>query len=1185
VPVHRVANVVEMLEGIARGDPRFDLDETVKTFRDAVLLVPQGDPARAGALSNLGAALRIRFVQTGWLADIDESILTHREAVSSLAPDQPDLTGYLSNLGAALGTRFNRTGRLGDLDEAIQISREALTASPADDPDRETVRSTLGAALQTRFERTGQLVDLDEAIKADRDAAEATPPTHPDRTGRLSNLGAALRSRFERSGRMGDLDEAIQAGRDAVRATSADHQYRAGYLSNLGITLRTRYERAGRMADLDEAIRVSRLAVVATRPDNPYRAGRLSNLGMALQTRFQRAGRLQDLEAALKACRDAVATVPADHPERAIYLSSLAAVLTSQFAWDGKLKYLEEAIKADREALAATPPDLPNRAHRLTNLGIALGARFERTGQLEDLHQAIRLHRESVQSTPLDHPDRSGLLSNLGTTLRMLFDVSGRQSDLEQAILQLREAVSLVPPDHPARSKYYSNLGAALGTRFSRTGRLADLDEAIDVGRTAVTAGSFDPSDRAGVLLGLGLTLQLRFYRSGLLADLDEAIETTREAVHTVSDSQPDRPRNLSNLGGALWTRFEWTGQLADLDEAVESHRQAVEATPDSHPNRAMYLSNLGVALRSRWERTGGEDPDLRGVVACFREAAESRVVAPAVACAAAAEWGRLVSGPEAVRAFELALGLLPRVSGPWLGYEDSVAQGRSVSNVGRDAAAAFIDAGHPERALVTVEQAAAVTFSRMLQSRGDLTELRAVRPDLEERVAAALGVLNAGERQPAVGQMTFKVPELGLAVDQVELARRDASAALEAALDEVRGLGGRWARFFLPPLVEDLTRAAAAGPIVVLVVAQRRCDALVVTTTAVQVVKLPDLTEEQAIERATRFLADTRALSSRDATPEQRTAAHRGMGELCGWMWDTIVGPVLEHLGHTGPTPGEDYRSWPRVWWLPTGPLAILPIHAAGHHPHTPDAAPGGPAVMDRVVSSTLPTIGSLIASREADRDYPRKALLVGMPHTPPVDGQPVSDLPGVSAELDAVGRQLYSTPVLALIEGQADVAAPTKRVLLAELPRHGWVHLACHALTDSFNPTASTLLLDDHHDDPFTVLDLTSTASAGGQLAFLSACTTARTGIRHFDEPVHFAAAAMIAGYRHVIATLWPLQDSAAAELADSIYADLTHDGLPDPWTADHAAAAVHQAIHDQRATPGTPIHTWATLTHQGP
>lgn len=56
-----------------------------------------------------------------------------------------------------------------------------------------------------------------------------------------------------------------------------------------------------------------------------------------------------------------------------------------------------------------------------------------------------------------------------------------------------------------------------------------------------------------------------------------------------------------------------------------------------------------------------------------------------------------------------------------------------------------------------------------------------------------------------------------------------------------------------------------------------------------------------------------------------------------------------------------------PRIWWSPTGPLASLPLHAAG------SVARGGPHVFDYAVSSYIPTINALRTARTSGTDTAR--------------------------------------------------------------------------------------------------------------------------------------------------------------------------------------------------------------------
>jgi len=91
------------------------------------------------------------------------------------------------------------------------------------------------------------------------------------------------------------------------------------------------------------------------------------------------------------------------------------------------------------------------------------------------------------------------------------------------------------------------------------------------------------------------------------------------------------------------------------------------------------------------------------------------------------------------------------------------------------------------------------------------------------------------------------------------------------------------------------------------------------------------------------------------------------------------------------------------------------------------------------------------------------------------------------------------------------------------------------------------------------------------------LSACATARTGLELADEAIQLAAGFQLAGYRHVIATLWPIGDYSAVSVAADFYWALAVDSAP-------PAIALHQATRQSRhLTPDQPS-AWAAYIHSG-
>jgi CHAT domain len=336
-------------------------------------------------------------------------------------------------------------------------------------------------------------------------------------------------------------------------------------------------------------------------------------------------------------------------------------------------------------------------------------------------------------------------------------------------------------------------------------------------------------------------------------------------------------------------------------------------------------------------------------------------------------------------------------------------------------------------------------------------------------------------------------------------------------------------------------------------------------------VVRLPALTPELVADRVSSFLAALAAVGDGNQPIGARLAASTAITDTLGWLWDTVTGPVLERIGldHC-PADGE----WPRLWWIPTGVLAFLPLHAAGHHPaeglhRTRAGDPVPRTVMDRAISSYAPTVRALMhmQSRPVSSAAPPRPLVVAIPETPQAPR-----LPGAVAEAHLVSDRF---PGAELLEG----AVATRHRVLDALPLHDWVHFACHAYSDPVHPSASSLLL---HDGPMTVTAITSQRADNAEVAFLSACSTARGGGRLADETIHIAGAFQLAGYANVVATLWPIPDDLAVEAARSIYEQISADSKTLPLLS--VAAAVHASVRYLRnAYPAAPT-IWAAYIHYG-
>jgi hypothetical protein len=405
----------------------------------------------------------------------------------------------------------------------------------------------------------------------------------------------------------------------------------------------------------------------------------------------------------------------------------------------------------------------------------------------------------------------------------------------------------------------------------------------------------------------------------------------------------------------------------------------------------------------------------------------------------------------------------------------------------------------------------------------------------------------------------------------------------------QVRGIGG-FEDFLRPVRAHTLVSAAAAGPIAVLNVNSRRCDALLVTAAGVQNCPLPLLSLDDAAHRlalyvdllqrldvAVQEVVDARCAARSEPSHASALAAHRaGLalsaaesavdGMLTGlneWMWDNIAEPVLVRLGLTArPTDGS---VWPRVWWCPTGPLSLLPLHAAGYHCDGPSAV-GARAVVDACVSSYTPTVHALLAARtQISLSAPQSVLIVS-----PAAAGGRALLSGESGVL----RGVTAAAALTVIEGDDATCA----TVLAELGRHTVVHFDCHGEQDLDDPSTGGLILADGR---LTVLDVAGQAFRG-DFAGLAACKTAVGGIALPDEAITLTASLHYTGYRHVVGSLWSIRDDVGTVAFDRLYRAMAVGG---GLEVDRAPRALHGVVRELRDEYLDMPRLWAPFIHVGP
>ncbi|KAF7547170.1 hypothetical protein G7Z17_g7916 [Cylindrodendrum hubeiense] len=1083
--------------------------------------------------------------------------------VANVVPgDAHDQATSLNGSTTELVQRYRHLRRRSDLEKAIGATQQGLDAIAQDDPERIGQLSTLSFLMGDRYSFSGNAAYLDNSIDLGQQVVGSMTPDHTDYALHLGNLGLRLAERFDLTGNPSDIENAIRLTRKAVNALSEYDPDRSSYLGNLGQQLGKEYMRTDDESILEEAIEVSRQAVDSTPTEDPTKALWLNNLGNRIHQKFLRYGLVEDLESAIAIARQAVKLTPDEHSHQPERLANLASKLSDGYSRGQPLAYLEEAIELTTQAIEATPPDRPWRPKWLHNLSLEMKKRYQTTGATKDLDDAIGLIRQAIEATPGGSPDRAQWLNTLGLELSHRFSRVGAMADIEEALKAARQAVIGTPKNHADFASYLNNLSNHLRDRHARTNSGKDLDEAISVARRAVKATPKGHPNRSAVFHNLSTQLGTKYSLGGIKAngqDIEDAVRNARRAVREAPEDHPERPKWLVNYGCQLSATAQQYNDVSSfhiqpldtlqpgleakamgylqrkavgaLDKAIDVIRQAVRATPATNPERAKMMIHLGDRLGERYA-LGGNSEDLTKAGRYYATAMKFQNSPISVRlCAAGRRMSSINFVEDIQRAYRIAkatVDLIPQLVPNSLLAADKQQVLEQAVGLASDAAAIALLAGQEAIcAIELLERGRGVLAGSLQDLRGSLSALEQEHPELAQ---SYLDLRNHLDNSTPIAELD---PGVTMPVDDVTNeadGRSKAARQMDEILEDIRLQPG-FEHFLEPASEEQLLEAAADGPIIILNVSSYRCDALVIDSRGFRVVKLPKLSRGDIVKR------------------EETLQSHATLI----WLWDTIASPVFEDLGILGIPSGDTY---PHIWWIPTGPLIRFPIHAAGHH-----LGHSFKTVLDRVTSSYSTSIKSMINSRQNQKQHittqvsSMKILLVSMRETPRQNTLHYAD-----DEIHKV-QSVCESMKLSHIQPPA-----CRDKILSALQDCEIFHFAGHADAKKNNPMGSALLLEDWRENPLTVESVFKTNSSKKMLflAYLSACGTGQNrNDRSIDENIHLTNAFQLTGFRHVIGTLWKVQDEICVSMARLTYEFLHKNGISD----ENVSGALHHATRQVR------------------
>ncbi|RSM14753.1 hypothetical protein CDV31_005335 [Fusarium ambrosium] len=786
---------------------------------------------------------------------------------------------------------------------------------------------------------------------------------------------------------------------------------------------------------------------------------------------------------------------------------------------------LEASVKKMKDLFGPIPGllDTPAAAHDLW---------FDQSDDEADLDQAIQLYNESLSGTPEGSENKPRLLHSIGTCYFRKHMGRNALTDLTTAIRYLEQALNESPNDTNSLdyARRMNSLGTAYLFKFSRTGDLVDVVLAFVWLETAVRICEAESEASAGFHTDLACAYLARHVAVGLPKDLDDAIATFKKSLQIAKLHGMAASGLLMNLAEAYDRRYEMHGKDEDWKQQIQClgdflHEQSEEKDPRY---RWKCFERFGQAYHGRFKKTGDRECLQKAIEYLEKAVADPRQNTDRSSHADEELFEIYASLEDWPRAFRSASAMIShlRLKIDWsLEHADKQWLLRRCAGLASGAAAVALRAGEsPYTALRLLESGRGIMINSLLGLRSDVDELRRDHPEEAEqylKLRDQVDSVKPGLSHPAAAWLPVHQPDY----------RHGAAQALEKAIQDIRTLPG-FESFLEGPSEEDMKAAATEGPIIVINVSKYGCDAIIVKTDNLYPYSLSNVTMADIQHQA----VDAANMSSR----------------VLEWLWDEIAKPLLDKLDSFTTCP--EGGSLPHVRWVTTGPLSRLPLHAAGYHISSRLL---GRTVIDRVISSYSVSLTALVQSRKSIQDQSK------LEREPTVYRKPES------VALIAM-EELYNAPEearqIANICRSMSISRPesSRQQVLEALKCCDIFHFAGHGTSNDQDPSESSLKLT--YPDRLTVSNLfeINLHKRRPFLAYLSACSTGEVKQDDFiDEGLHLISAFQIAGFHHVIGTLWEVRDETCLRAAASVYKSMHVDGMSHRSVAE----ALHYATRQLR------------------
>ncbi|GLI78241.1 hypothetical protein PoHVEF18_006550 [Penicillium ochrochloron] len=614
-------------------------------------------------------------------------------------------------------------------------------------------------------------------------------------------------------------------------------------------------------------------------------------------------------------------------------LLELSDLLDNLYEETGAKQSLDEAISSLRRICNLETISLADFIHAKNNCAYYLRKRYLLTAKLSDLEDSFKLAEETLQlfqdkriNGSLAH---AAALTNIANILDQRYERLKERADLESSITYEREALAVAGISPSKRAVKLSNQAQRHKVRYEQFGVLEDVEQGISLAKEALCIPNIGREAQVLTINSLCNLLSLRADRlNSSSADWRRIVRLRKIALGLCSAASC--AINFHNLAVVLTKRHGKFFDEKDLYDSIRYGFKALRCSSVFDCNRSLCpflslkseLAYLGLSTSLRLRQSEAStlgNKDLRSALKAL-EFGLAQLTAPVqirirYGVHAAKVALQLDDADRAVALSKEVLGFLPTVHYPLKDRSDIEYILKTLQGFDAVAAAAVLKAGYPAALAIESNEAARGVIAK-------LTLLEMEKSDISSN------------------------------------DRLDYTTLTEQKLD---------------PKAPDVIEISRGMIIIDFAVSDSECFAIILRNGKIRHIGLPELQLKHLQEAAKDIAGPNRISLAREGNEQGRNGR---LLRLLLWLWKAVVKPILSTEALLRRK--DDTNPLPRVCWISSGLMGLMPFHAAGD-----DNLGSMRNTMDHVVSSYVPSIRILQHARARKRQLCRleqpRALFIG--------------------------------------------------------------------------------------------------------------------------------------------------------------------------------------------------------------